>query len=570
MGHSTHRNVDTQGAEWMRRMVRLAGALGATGAIMLVGAGSSGAAGTIAITPIQSTSNPPAHTEGVADTNLQVATFTDSDGVDPASNFTATVFWGDGSANTACSSTSSTCVIAGPTGGPYTITTSHTFPDEFNNPAGTSGYPINITVSDSDTSSGTTLSPCNCPGKVAVKDKNLTPPAPVSLTGTPGSALTNVNLGTFTDSNPLASLTDGAAVGGGPEYSIQTIDWGDGSAVDTATLTKGTCTSTGCPFTVTGSHTYNIEGTYNIRVNIQDGLSTLTAITWADTVTIAGAACAGNAAAQPHFYTLDGFGGVHAQGGGGAPTAFSYWNGWDIARGISVLPDGSGGVTLDAFGGVHPFAVGTCAAPSNLGTYSYFGWNIARGIALAPWATSTAPAGYTVDGYGGIHPFGGAPAAGQSAYWNGFDIARGIVINPGSTPTAVGGYTLDGYGGLHPFGNAAAATGFSYWGGWDIVRGVMLEPASTGFAPAGYTVDGYGGVHPFNGAAPVSNSSVFGSPNTVRGITFGSGGGYTLDLFGGVHAFGSATAVATSAYWSGFDIARGISSSGQGGASRKV
>jgi hypothetical protein len=60
--------------------------------------------------------------------------------------------------------------------------------------------------------------------------------------------------------------------------------------------------------------------------------------------------------------------------------------------------------------------------PAPLGTAYWSGWDIARGMWLLP---GSASAGYTLDGWGGLHPFGGAPAVG-SAYWPGRDIAKSI------------------------------------------------------------------------------------------------------------------------------------------------
>jgi hypothetical protein len=51
------------------------------------------------------------------------------------------------------------------------------------------------------------------------------------------------------------------------------------------------------------------------------------------------------------------------------------------------------------------------------------GWDIARGLWLLP---GSAGAGYTLDGWGGLHPFGGAPPIASSPYWSGHDIARNL------------------------------------------------------------------------------------------------------------------------------------------------
>jgi outer membrane protein assembly factor BamB len=266
---------------------------------------------------------------------------------------------------------------------------------------------------------------------------------------------------------------------------------------------------------------------------------------------------------QGHLYTLDGYGGIHADGVAPAYSATGYWPGWNIARSIALFRDSSGGYTLDGWGGIHQFG----SAPPVSGASYWAGWDIARQVVLAPWATAANPQGWTLDGYGGVHPFGGAPAI--SASYFGFDIARGLVILPDSTPSSVAGYTLDGYGGLHPFGGAPAPRGAPYWG-WDIARGITFSPSATRSSAAGWVLDGYGGLHPFNGATAYSNFSYWGF-DIGRGVVSwtGGSGGWTLDGYGGVHPYGSAPAIPYYPYWPGFDIATGLAGANFGTGSRQ-
>src|SRR5262249_22541819 len=71
-------------------------------------------------------------------------------------------------------------------------------------------------------------------------------------------ALTNVTVATFSDSY-IGQVASDLQV---------TIDWGDGSTVDTGTL-SGSAGS----FTVTGSHTYTADGQYNINVGVLDEIA---------------------------------------------------------------------------------------------------------------------------------------------------------------------------------------------------------------------------------------------------------------------------------------------------------
>ena len=85
-------------------------------------------------------------------------------------------------------------------------------------------------------------------------------------------------------------------------------------------------------------------------------------------------------------------------------------------------------------------------------------------------AAPSATGGVTLDGYGGIHPFGGLNLNTASApYWGGFDIARAVVLRQDGS----GGWTLDGYGGIHAFGAAPAIQTPAYWG-WDIARAFVV------------------------------------------------------------------------------------------------
>jgi hypothetical protein len=105
------------------------------------------------------------------------------------------------------------------------------------------------------------------------------------------------------------------------------------------------------------------------------------------------------------------------------------------------------------------------------------GWDIARGITLLPAATKSAAMGWTVDGFGGLHPFGGAPLLPATAYWSGWDIARGVIAWSGG---GTGGWVLDGWGGLHPFGAAPVEAPSAYWPRWDIANGVAGPGATSG------------------------------------------------------------------------------------------
>jgi hypothetical protein len=241
---------------------------------------------------------------------------------------------------------------------------------------------------------------------------------------------------------------------------------------------------------------------------------------------------AANASLTTPFHGLYGVDGSGNLRPGSSPplSTVGRWPGWNIVRGIAVAPGGLGGYMVDAYGGVWPFG----NAPGVTMSGYWGGWDIVRGIAVRPDGHS----GYVLDGYGGVWPFGGAPGVTMSGYWSGWDIARGIVLRPDGHS----GYVLDGYGGVWPFGGAPGVAMSGYWSGWDIARGLALRPDGQ----SGYVLDGYGGVWPFGGAPGVAYSGYWRGADIARGITLIPGSatqGYVIDTLGGMWPVGSAPGV---------------------------
>lgn len=193
------------------------------------------------------------------------------------------------------------------------------------------------------------------------------------------------------------------------------------------------------------------------------------------------------------------------------------------ARGVAILPDGTGGYVLDGAGVLHPFGIGGNARPpAATGGPWWPGQDRARGVALMPDGTG----GYVVDAYGTLYRFGvgdharpALPSRGPS--WPGWDIARGITI----TPSGQGGYVVDGYGGIHQFviGGAplpARTSGGPYWAPLDAARGVALSREEGG----GWVLDGTGKLHPFTSRghrpAPPTAGPSWPGQDRARGLAF--------------------------------------------------
>ncbi len=136
-------------------------------------------------------------------------------------------------------------------------------------------------------------------------------------------------------------------------------------------------------------------------------------------------------------YLVDLFGGIHRFSIGAGPLPPTpdggpYWKGQDQARGITILPDGSGGYIVDRVGYLHAFRIGTNAPPAApTGVWSGGGSPPVQGVSLLPTGTG----GYTIDGFGTLHRFAltqTPPLPIGLATWFGWDIARDVAVMPGN------------------------------------------------------------------------------------------------------------------------------------------
>lgn len=169
--------------------------------------------------------SPISTTEGVALSGVTVATFQDPGSPDPASSFTATIDWGDG--------TTTAGAVTG-SGGNYTVTGDHTYADEL------SGGHYQVSIAEPPVSF--TLGPVS--GNVTVVEADtLTPRAAMTSTTTEGTPF--IETATFSTTNSSAAAADFTG----------TIDWGDGTTT-TGIVPTG---PTGGPFTISAAHTYGDE-----------------------------------------------------------------------------------------------------------------------------------------------------------------------------------------------------------------------------------------------------------------------------------------------------------------------
>lgn len=227
------------------------------------------------------------------------------------------------------------------------------------------------------------------------------------------------------------------------------------------------------------------------------------------------------------YFLLDGFGNIFEVGnadlGGVTTTLF----GFDIARDMEVLQEGSfpasmttpadtiGLYVLDGMGGVHAYGSATAVVGSDNGLFDTnpatpgmdpdFGFDIARDFELSRYVEGPS-AGmvngyYILDGFGAIHSGGEAvdqlirdvPGLNLVSPFFGFDIARAMEVHP----TGAGIYLLDGFGGVHlmgdalqdfPLGGAESTPVF----GWDIAEDIELITDGGQNVLGYFVLDGFG------------------------------------------------------------------------------
>ncbi len=208
------------------------------GGVTVLDASLTGSAGT-AITGV----------EGKSTGTVLLGTFVDANQAATVADYTSgggsvVVNWGDGSAPQTLPA-GDLATIGTPEGVAWTINAAHTYAEE-----GT--YAYTVTVTD-DGGASTIVS-----GSAIIADAALTAGVTVSRNITTGVPLSAIQVGSFTDANPTAPLTDFTG----------TIDWGDGSPNSIAVFHQAG--GVGTVFDVEGSHNYAKPGVYTVTTNVLD------------------------------------------------------------------------------------------------------------------------------------------------------------------------------------------------------------------------------------------------------------------------------------------------------------
>jgi hypothetical protein len=203
---------------------------------------------------------PSVTTEGQSISNALLFHFTDGDTAGKASDFTATVLWGDGTSNTSADNSGSVSVALNTSGG-IDVYGSHTF-DEV---SGSSSFAVAV----QDTLGARTGAAAT---GFTVSDPSVSATGGFSFTASEDIGSATQTVATFTDSAGAEALGEYAA----------NVHWGDGSPDSSASITYNSTTHV---FSAIAQHTYAQAGSDTITVTISHGLSAAVSVT--DTATVA-------------------------------------------------------------------------------------------------------------------------------------------------------------------------------------------------------------------------------------------------------------------------------------------
>ncbi len=221
------------------------------------------ATATVTQGPLAVSTFPVVGTEGIAVAAAPIATFIDAGGVDPIADYSATIdiFNAGG---TLVDTFPAASITQNANANQFTVNApAFTLPEE-----GT--YQVVVSVTDSG---GTTPITVSGASHAVIADALLTA-VPVALTPFTGVALpSSTVVGSFTDANPTAPLSD----------FTDTIDWGDRSPISVGIVTQPG--GVGTTFDVTAGHTYAKPGVYTTIITVHDVGGSVVVINGTATVT---------------------------------------------------------------------------------------------------------------------------------------------------------------------------------------------------------------------------------------------------------------------------------------------
>jgi hypothetical protein len=172
--------------------------------------------------------------------NGTVATFTDPDTSAMASEYSASINWGD---------LTTTAGTIGGGSGSFTVTGMHTYAEEQS-----AAYAVTVTITDNDNTANS---------DVAHSSANVGDAALSSTCPTPVTNSTAPPVSPLVFAGATANLHDNNAAAPSSDFTA-TIDWGDFSS------SSGTVSGAGGDYVVSGTHTYASSGTYTVTTAVTD------------------------------------------------------------------------------------------------------------------------------------------------------------------------------------------------------------------------------------------------------------------------------------------------------------
>jgi hypothetical protein len=331
---------------------------------------------------------PAVTTEGQSIQNAVLFHFTDTDPLGQASDFAATVAWGDGTYSNSDDGTGAVAVVAN-SGGGFDVVGSHTFEEA----AGGAMFKVQVTdfggaITGAQGAMPLVADPAVVPtGGFAVHAVEGVNPGMSSEVSVPDQSLQNVVLDHFTGLDPAATAADYVAV----------VDWGDGQVSSSGDGSVSVVANAGGGFDVVGSHVYEQAGTHPVGVAVLNRLATFTdpagaedvgdytaSIDWGDGTTSTGViAPSGQTGSPTAVFTIGGSHQYAEQGSytvtvtvshDAAPTA--------TATSTANVSDpalvGTGGFTISAVAGIvsTPQTVATFTDPGGAEALRHYGATI--------------------------------------------------------------------------------------------------------------------------------------------------------------------------------------------------
>ena len=385
------------------------------------GTANASSTATIADAALHSTGVAITATEGTALTSVTVASFTDDDPAGTATDYTATIHWGD-------NITSAGTIAANGSGG-FNVTGTHTY-------LHAGDHAVSVNIADTGGSATSTLS------NATVNNDTVTASAG-SFTSTEGSS-TSQTIATFTDANTSASPGD---------FGV-TVTWGDGSTSSTATNAVVISGSNG-NYSISGTHQYDHAGTAPISVAINGAYNQVASTSLTATIHNAVLSHVDATFTATEGISFSGVIGHFSDANAAAVAAdFSASINWGDGTTTNTVPaditsDGSGGFYVH---GTHTYAEEGAASVATTITGSGGGTTVSTYTSTAADAALTAT-GSNITAIEGTGFTGRLVANFTDADPNGVigDYTAGI--NWGDGHSTVGTVTADGHGGWNVSGD---------------------------------------------------------------------------------------------------------------------